>query len=1415
MAVSQNDLQKMNDVLGRLGAGESAVSIVNGDKTLSLENTGNGLQVGASLVSALNVCKVAISNVGAAGAVLVFTSDVNKLIDEYSRNKTVSYATAKAVAADFSGLVQAGLLTAVGIAVGAGLTTVTVAGITMTTATALSIAAMAGVLAVSLGAAGLISQDTLNSLSNAKNLFSGMKTFINGTGGISVSPATVAIKSTNLTNREVDITIAGVTQAYNLNKYTDLVALEKLINNSPNYTLQDWTIPHVTITGTDTTSIRNAVTEAYANDTAATRQLFSGTTTIAAPSWAPASGTTYDGKKAFYETNTKVDNSLSIADKTGVLLDANKRSLTAAALAALDANKDGKLTGSELNGLQIWADTNENGLQDAGELRSLAQQGIGTIRAADYGFYTRGNAVSGVAGTAPVNVAETVGQPTRPTLTQSVPASNYRSLRDTDNRYWINGSSYIDWGSNQVKINNAKRDTLIGTDGNDSFDANYYAAYGQYFNNNLLVNFMAGGGDDTVGGSSRNDSIWGGTGNDVVFGYDGDDKLYGEEGNDQLQGGAGADFLDGGIGNDNIFGQVGNDILNGGDGDDWLMGFTATNEAKQTLLAGETDDDIIFGGNGNDQIYGGLGNDQLDGGEGNDNINGGQGDDKAFGGNGADMLNGNEGNDQLLGDGGNDTIWGGVGDDRIWGGDGDDVLIGFTPSNDSKQTLAAGESDNDTIYGGAGNDQIYGGLGNDTLDGGIGTDTIKGGDGNDLVFGGDGDDELSGEAGNDTLSGDAGVDKLFGGVGNDTLYGGDGDDLLMGFTAVNDTKQSLSAGETDDDILYGGNGNDGILGGLGNDQLYGDAGNDELQGGDGNDQLYGGDGNDRLFGQTGDDVIYGGSGDDLIYGFTATNETKQTLNAGETDNDWLYGGDGADTIVGGLGNDYIDGGAGADNMQGGLGDDTYIVNSVNDVILEQQNEGYDTVISSANYMLNANIEELRLLEGFDINGTGNSLNNLITGNSRDNILDGVTGADTMIGGLGNDTYVVDNGGDQVVEYANEGIDTVQSKISYTLGDNLESLTLLDFSNPEQGLVNGTRILVYGYPKANELDYMQGNAVAGYKGTCALTSIANIAMQAGVALTEAQVVQTAISNNWCVTDASKTDYDRGCSNYLNQQALLTSYGIRNDIIQGYNEQAIANLIKSGRGVMIAVNAGKLWGGNTNANYDFGVVDHVITVTGVAYDATTGALNGFYIADSGRGLVSDMSRYVSATDFKAAACVGLAYTIYTLDPTKLWEENINATGNALDNNITGNRGNNILFGGAGTDTLTGGLGNDTYLMQRGQGNDIIVDTDTTIGNNDIISLASDITSDQLWFSHVGNDLKISVIGTSDSYTVKNWYSGSSNQVEQFKAANGKALSNTNVEKLVQAMSGLSAPVAGTTSLPTNYQNTLNPVIAANWQ
>lgn len=1008
---------------------------------------------------------------------------------------------------------------------------------------------------------------------------------------------------------------------------------------------------------------------------------------------------------AFYEAKSAaLDKALSIADKTGVLIGANNKGISATALQALDTNKDGKLAGTELAGLQVWADSNENGVLDSGELKTLAAAGINQINSTDYSFYTKGNSVwanaQGVA-------------PTQTNLVQGVPASNYRSLRDGDNRYWVNSYQWIDFGANQVKINNSNRTFLIGTDGNDSFDANYYAAYGAYFNNNLLTNFLAGGGNDVMGGSSRNDNLWGGTGNDTLFGYAGDDKLYGEEGNDQLQGGDGNDYLDGGVGNDTLFGQVGNDTLVGGDGDDLLVGFTASNEAQQTLYAGQTDNDYLYGGNGNDQLYGGLGNDYLDGGEGNDILNGGADQDILFGGNGDDELNGSTGNDQLSGDAGNDKLFGGVGDDAMWGGDGNDIMMGFTPTNDAQQTLLAGQTDNDTMYGGA------------------------------------------------------------------------GDDLM--------------------------------LGGLGDDQLFGSIGVDEIQAGVGNDALFGEEGNDRLFGGAGNDTIYGGVGDDLIVGGVAANETA--LAAGTADSNFLYGGDGNDTILGGIGNDYIDGGAGADNMQGGLGDDTYIVNSVNDVILEFANQGYDTVVSSSNYILNANIEELRLVEGFNINGTGNSLNNLITGNSSDNILDGVTGADTMIGGLGNDTYYVDNIGDKVIENANEGIDTAQSKISYTLGANIENLNLLDFGKAEKGLVDGQAVLVYGYPKANELDYMQGDAVANYKGTCALTSIANLMTQAKTPTTESEVVSRAINNGWAVTSSTATDYQRGGSNYLQQQALLSSYGTDNALISGYNEQGVANLIRSGRGVILAVNAGKLW--NDPAYLDAGAVNHVVTVTGAVYGESDGALKGFYIADSGRSLVSDMTRFVSIADFRAAANVPSSYAIYTTAAGKLWDENINATGNSLDNTLIGNRGNNILNGMAGNDNLIGGLGNDTYVFGLGSGVDTIIDTDSTAGNVDTISVAAGVAKEQLWFSKSGNDLVMSIIGTGDMSIVKDWYaagaSGASttqNQIEQIKLSNGNTLANTQVNALVQAMAGYIPPAMGTTTLSTTYQTSLAPVIAASW-
>jgi Ca2+-binding RTX toxin-like protein len=777
----------------------------------------------------------------------------------------------------------------------------------------------------------------------------------------------------------------------------------------------------------------------------------------------------------------------------------------------------------------------------------------------------------------------------------------------------------------------------------------------------------------------------------------------------------------------------------------------------------------------------------------------------------------------LQGDDGDDKLIGQVGNDVLRGGEGHDVLIGFTGSNELKQALAAGETDDDTLFGGKGMDNLYGGLGNDTLDGGDDADLVVGNEGNDTLFAGAGNDEVQGGDGHDRVLGEAGDDRLFGQAGNDMLWGGDGNDVMLGFTASNDAKQSLLAGEVDNDTLLGGAGNDLMLGGLGDDRLDGEAGIDELQGGAGHDMLYGGDGNDRLFGQAGDDVLYGGAGDDLILGSTAFNEAAPVLGAGQTDHNRLYGGAGNDAMLGGAGSDYLDGGAGADLMEGGKGDDTYVVNSVNDVILERAGEGHDMVVSSASYLLNNGIEELRLLEGLDIHGTGNALDNRLLGNSRDNILDGVEGKDAMLGGAGNDIYYVDNAGDQVVEFAGEGADTVQASASHTLGANVEKLKLLDFSKPEKGLVDGVATLVYGYPKRNELDYMQGDAVPDYLGTCALTSIANLLTQAQRPTSEGEVVRVAIQNQWAVTDPARPAYERGGSDHLGQQAILDSYGMRNDLLAGYNEEGVANLVRSGRGVMIAVNAGVLW--NDPASSGSGAVNHAVTVTGAVYGESDGRLMGFYIADSGRQMVSDMTRFVGIEQFRGAADAPGAYAIYTLEPLKFWNEDIDGHGNALDNEIVGNRGDNrlsgglgrdTLDGGAGRDTLEGGAGNDVYLFGRGDGVDTIRESDAAAGNIDTVRLDAGITADQLWFERMGDDLALSILGTADRLVIDGWYLGAAQRVEQFQTGDGKLLLDAQANLLAEAMAGFARPAAGETRLSASHQQGgLGTLIAANWQ
>ena len=240
------------------------------------------------------------------------------------------------------------------------------------------------------------------------------------------------------------------------------------------------------------------------------------------------------------------------------------------------------------------------------------------------------------------------------------------------------------------------------------------------------------------------------------------------------------------------------------------------------------------------------------------------------------------------------------------------------------------------------------------------------------------------------------------------------DDYVMSFNVLNKNGNYSTTGVS----LTGTSGNDTLTGGAGNDILDGKAGIDTMLGGTGNDTYYVDNTKDvvtELASQGIDTVISSVTYTltDYVENLTLTGKSNINGTGNDLDN-IIIGNSGANTLTGNAGNDTLDGKAGADRLIGGTGDDIYYVDNVKDVVIEEENEGIDTVYSSVTYTLTDHVENLILSGTKAINGTGNALDNLIIGNTGNNILKGGEGNDTLYGGLGNDTLYGGAGSDKFV-----------------------------------------------------------------------------------------------------------------------------------------------------------------------------------------------------------------------------------------------------------------------------------------------------------------------------------------------------------------------------------------------------------------
>lgn len=195
-----------------------------------------------------------------------------------------------------------------------------------------------------------------------------------------------------------------------------------------------------------------------------------------------------------------------------------------------------------------------------------------------------------------------------------------------------------------------------------------------------------------------------------------------------------------------------------------------------------------------------------------------------------------------------------------------------------------------------------------------------------------------------------------------------------------------------------------------------------------------------------------------------------------------------DVIRTGAGNDIINAGLGDDSVYGGDGIDRLIADfSIGDTGSgltfnggTQFGSAFRNVSSTSSTRLDSIFFDR--VEEFTVTGTSKNDtittyggNDIINGGAGNDILDGGVGNDKLTGGTGNDTYIVDSIGDNVFETSTliTEIDTVEASITYTLGVNLENLTLTG-SGAIDGTGNSLNNTLTGNSRNNTLNGGAGN-----------------------------------------------------------------------------------------------------------------------------------------------------------------------------------------------------------------------------------------------------------------------------------------------------------------------------------------------------
>ena len=781
-----------------------------------------------------------------------------------------------------------------------------------------------------------------------------------------------------------------------------------------------------------------------------------------------------------------------------------------------------------------------------------------------------------------------------------------------------------------------------------------------------------------------------------------------------------------------------------------------------------------------------------------------------------DTLIGDDGDNQLAGLAGNDTLEGGAGDDILYGGGAARKYYLRNPDGsirrtDTYQALTATYPDNDTLLGGADDDILHGGLGADTLNGGSGEDTasyhgaseaVRADLANPATNTGDarGDtyvdiENLEGSSHGDTLVGDDKANKIWGFDGDDTLRGAGGADLLYGGAGAD----ALDGGADVDAATYrwassgvradlaGSSANTGDAAGdtyANIENLIGSAHADRLRGDDGANELRGLGGDDRLKGRGGNDVLVGGAGADKLFGGAGTDTASYedapapeswefpnlgvtasladpSANTGHAKGDTysgienLEGSAFNDTLRGDAGANELRGLGGIDVLEGGGGADTLKGGDKGWNVASYQHAPAGVIADLSNPAANTGDAAGDTYEDIRIlHGSAHA--DTLRGDGAANQLWGGDGDDRLEGGHGNDRLVGGAGADVLDGGAN--VDTASYRDSRTR-------ITADLANPanNRGEAAGDTYIGIEYLEGSRFsDSLRGddrsNRIWGLQGRDTLRGLRGKDLLFG---------------------GPGDDELRG--------------GAGDDTLYG------------GRGADV-LNGGT--GHDTAAYYR--------ADTGVYADLSDQYFNsGEAAGDSYRSIESLFGsefddRLFGDDGANAFRGAGGSDTI----EGRGGDDTIYGDGDYDDDNDGVD--NDILDGGAGDDKLIGGKGDDTYRFGRGGDADTIVNRGEGASDDKVV-FGAGIDADQLWFEQGGvahRDLTVLIVGTGDSVTIEDWYEGENNTLD-FELSDGRRLVETDVWRMVSAMSTMVEPGADASEWTTDQHADLDPLVTAYWR